>query len=227
METVLVTGAARGIGLALARHFSAAGLSVIATHRGEPSDELAALADADGVRLHALDVTNEQAVTELGEALAGETLDILVNNAGVIGPGREANDPLTAERWLETFRINTLSPLWVSQSVLGSLTRSANPRVITVSSQMGSLEHGGTGLIAYRSSKAAVNKVMHVLSQEWREHNITVCPIHPGWVRTDMGGDAADISPDDSAAGIVKLALSLTLEQSGTFYTWDGRVHPW
>ncbi|MEM9603701.1 MAG: SDR family oxidoreductase [Pseudomonadota bacterium] len=227
METVLVTGAARGIGLALVKHFCEAGLSVIATHRGEPGAELAMLVDSHGVRLHALDVVNEQAVAELGEALADETLDLLINNAGVIGPGREADDPLTAERWLDTFRINTLSPLWVSQALFAPLKRSGNPRVVTVSSQMGSLQHGGTGLVAYRSSKAALNKVMHVLSQEWREHNITVCPIHPGWVRTDMGGDAADISPDESAAGIVKLALSLTLEQSGTFYTWDGRVHPW
>lgn len=227
MDTALITGASRGIGLKLVEHFLAKGLAVIATYRGEPSESLATLAQSDDVKLHPLEVTDESAVAALGETLSTQTVDILVNNAGVIGPEAQARDALSSDAWLETFAINTLSPLRVSHALLPSLRRASNPRIVTVSSQMGSMVHGGAGLYAYRSSKAALNKVMHILSQELAEDGITVCPIHPGWVRTDMGGETADISPDESAAGIVELACGLTFDKTGTFYTWDGRVHPW
>lgn len=227
METAVITGASRGIGLALASHFLDVGFSVVATYRGEPSAALAALARSGAVVLHRLDVTVELDVAAFGEALAGECVDVLINNAGVIGPDIQSRDALTTDSWLETFAVNTLSPLRVSTALLPALKRADNPRIITLSSQMGSLAHAGHGLYAYRSSKAALNKVMHVLSQELHDDGVCVCPIHPGWVRTDMGGDTADISVDESAAGIVSLTRKLTLADTGTFYTWDGRIHPW
>lgn len=92
---------------------------------------------------------------------------------------------------------------------------------------MGSLSRKSKGSYAYRSSKAAVNKVMQVLSLELEVDGIVVCPVHPGWVRTEMGGEAADISVEESAAGLFKLIDSLTMDQTGRFWTWEGKEHPW
>ena len=104
---------------------------------------------------------------------------------------------------------------------------SSNPRIVTISSQMGALSRESMGMYAYRSSKAAVNKVMQVLALELKPKGITVCPVHPGWVKTDMGGQEADITAEESASGIVGLVQSMTLEQSGTFFTWEGNEHGW
>ena len=102
------------------------------------------------------------------------------------------------------------------------------PRIVTLSSQMGAFGRElGSGRYAYRSSKTAVSKVMQVLANELRARGVIVCPVHPGWVKTDMGGAAAEISPEESAAGLHRLIEGLTLEQSGRFWTWDGREHVW
>ena len=104
---------------------------------------------------------------------------------------------------------------------------SSNPRIITISSQMGSLNRKNKGAYAYRSSKAAVNKVMQVLATELEPENIIVCPVHPGWVKSDMGGAEADITVAESAAGLVNVINNLTKAQSGRFWTWQGVEHPW
>ena len=124
-------------------------------------------------------------------------------------------------------RINTIAPMEITQGLLPSLRRSQRPRVITISSQIGALELSGAGWHAYRSSKAAVNKVMQVIAQELRSDGIIVCPVHPGWVQTDMGGPTADLSVEDSASGLFDLITSMTIDHSGRFWTWDGREHPW
>jgi NAD(P)-dependent dehydrogenase (short-subunit alcohol dehydrogenase family) len=130
-------------------------------------------------------------------------------------------------RWLRTIEINTMAPFRLTTALRGNLRQSARPRVVTLSSQMGSLQRQGKGSVAYRSSKAAVNKVMQVLAIELREDGIVVCPVHPGWVRTDMGGPTADISVDDSARGLHAWIDSLAMEHSGRFWTWNGQEHPW
>jgi len=124
--------------------------------------------------------------------------------------------------WLEAFKVNTLGPYRVSTALVAHLSRSSNPRIVTLSSQMGSLSRQSTGSYGYRSSKAAVNKVMQVLALELRDKGIIVCPVHPGWVRTEMGGGEADISVEESAQGLVSLIDRLTMEHSGRFWTWSG-----
>ncbi|MDW6004529.1 SDR family oxidoreductase [Vibrio mangrovi] len=227
METVLITGASRGIGLELARQFKSRGYKVIATYRGTPSAALARLADNEQVQLVELEVTDNQAIARLGDELKGICIDILINNAGIIGPERQRVDAMNCQGWLDTFAVNTIAPFMVSTTLLANLKLAENPRIITISSNMGALSEDATGMYAYRSSKAAVNKVMKGLALELRGQGITVCPVEPGWVRTDMGGPSATLSAHECAADIAELAHSLTLKQSGKFFTWQGKERSW
>lgn len=227
METVLITGASRGIGLELTRQFLALGYQVIATYRGQPSAQLSRLLSNRSLSIYELEVTDEAAISRLAATLSNTTIDILINNAGVIGAADQALESIDSQEWLNTFAVNSIAPLMVSRAFLVHLGASHNPRIITVSSQMGALNSNSLGMYAYRSSKAAVNKVMQVLANELKPKGIIVCPLHPGWVKTDMGGDNADITVEESAKGILKLARTLTLESSGTFFTWQGEEHVW
>ena len=228
MTTVLVTGANRGIGLALARQFLRNGDRVLACCR-KPSDAqaLMALSADPGLSVHPLEVRSQDSVDELARSLSDVAIDVVLNNAGTMGGGGQTLDDMDYDAWIDAFNVNTLAPFRVISALLPNLRRSSNPRVVTLSSQMGSLARKSTGSHAYRSSKAAVNKVMQVLALELESDGIVVCPVHPGWVRTDMGGDSADISAEESAAGIVKLIAGLGMEHSGRFWTWQGEEHPW
>lgn len=227
METVLITGASRGIGLELCQQFLNRGFNVLATYRGSSSTDLQALAEAERLSLYELEVLDQGSIDSLSAALHNQPIDILINNAGVLGPDKQELDGLDVKGWLDTFAVNSIAPLTISMALLENLKQASNGRIITITSQMGSLNRQSTGKYAYRSSKAAANKVMQVLSLELREFGITVCPVHPGWVKTDMGGEGADITAQASASGICELAAQLTLEQSGQFLTWQGTIHAW
>jgi NAD(P)-dependent dehydrogenase (short-subunit alcohol dehydrogenase family) len=226
METVVITGANRGIGLGLTRRFLAAGRRVIATCRQpDASGELARL--GGGLEVCQLEVTDADSVAAFCSRLSDETVDVLVNNAGVLGGPRQGIDGMDYSAWLHAFEVNTLAPFRLAAGLRASLRRSQRPRIVTLSSQMGALSRKSTGFHAYRSSKAAVNKVMQVLALELERDGIVVCPVHPGWVRTEMGGSDADVSVDESAAGLFDLIEKLTLAHTGRFWTWEGEEHPW
>ena len=227
METVLITGASRGIGLELTRHFLQLGYRVISTYRGKPSSELSSVAASGALSLIELEVIDSQSIATLSRLLADTKIDILINNAGIIGPKDQALDTVEPVDWLNTFAVNTISPLLISRALIGNLERSANPRIIALSSMMGALSRESAGMYAYRSSKAALNKVMQVLALELKAQGIIVCPIHPGWVQTNMGGPNAEISARESAAGIVEFVRNLTMAQSGRFFTWEGKPLAW
>lgn len=229
METYLITGANRGIGFALVQQCLANGHRVVATYRDETAAKsLFDLASESCLlELVQAELDTEAGINQLADQLAGKPLDVLINNAGIMGPEQQDLDGLDSEGWLATFTINTIAPFHMSRLLLPNLLQSARPRIITISSQMGSLARQSTGSYAYRSSKAAVNKVMQVMATELAEQGVIVCPMHPGWVQTDMGGMEADISAQQSAAGIVHFVESLSLAQSGRFWTWQGEEHPW
>jgi len=227
METVLITGCSRGIGLELTRQFLDLGYQVISSYRKKPSEQLAKLDEHAALRLIELEVTNDAAIANMAKALSDTSLDILINNAGVIGPAEQSIQHLKSDEWLETFAVNSVAPMMVSQAVLPQLKRSSNPRLLTISSQMAQLTSQSTGMYAYRSSKAAVNKSMQVLATELKSDGVTVCLIHPGWVQTDMGGQNADISASQSAKGIISFVNKMNLSQSGQFYSWTGDALDW
>ncbi|HEU4427711.1 MAG TPA: SDR family oxidoreductase [Myxococcota bacterium] len=225
-ETIVITGANRGIGLALAAELARAGKRVIGACRAPArARELAALEGEVDVR--ELDVVDEPSVVRFAASLADDAVDVLVCNAGVGGGSHQALTDMDYRAWRETFEVNTIAPFRLATALLPNLRRSPRPRIVALSSQMASLQRKSGGAYAYRSSKAALNKVMQVLSVDLEREGIVVCPVHPGWVRTDMGGAGAELSADASAQGLHALIESLGPEHSGRFWTWDGKEHPW
>jgi len=228
METVLITGANRGIGLALTRRFARGGYKVIACcRRPESASTLNEMGSSEHVSVCRLDVADEKSVSDLSDLLGTQTIDILINNAGVFGGDKQDLDNMDYAAWRDAMEVNTFAPLRVISALRRKLAGSPRPRVLTISSQMGSLTRKSKGSLVYRSSKAAVNKVMQVLALELQDEGIITCPVHPGWVRTEMGGSSADISPEESADGIFNLVQTLTMDHSGRFWTWNGQEHPW
>lgn len=227
MATIFITGASRGIGRQLAITYLERGDTVYATAR--KVDDLDGLVGSFDGRIIPvpLDVTDGDAVDALAHVVDGP-LDILINNAGVIGP--QTDDALSMDfpAFARTLNVNTLAPLRVVHALLPALRRAKKGAKITIiSSRMGQMAAQNSDRIAYRASKAAVNKVMLGLATDLAPEGIAVMSLHPGWVRTDMGGGGADITVEESAAGIVQVIDGLSLETTGSFKAWDGQSIPW
>ena len=210
MTTILITGANRGIGAAMVKAAQADGADVIrATRPGHGGDV-------------EFDVTRpDEIMPAIGRI--DRPIDVLINNAGIIGPDRQATTDMDYAGMAQTFAVNVAGPLAVSNACLEHLRQSNAPRILTISSQMAWMGYAKSDRIAYRASKAAVNKVMQGLATDLRPEGITVALVDPGWVRTDMGGAEADLDPADVGAGILTLADKLALGDSGKFFTWNGR----
>lgn len=230
MSTILITGANRGIGLALTEAFAARGDTVIATVRdpGKVEDLAAVMARHPAlVEVHRLEVTDTASIAGLAGRLTGRPIDVLINNAGIMGPERQSTTDMDFDGWLETLKVNTLAPLAVTQALLPNLRLGQHPKILTISSGMGSMAFTTSDRVAYRSSKAAVNKVMQCLAADLKGDGIVVAVCHPGWVKTDMGGTRAEISPEMSATGITRIVDRMSLLHSPAFHGWDGSAIPW
>lgn len=217
MPNILITGANRGLGLEFARAYRSDGWDVIATAR-QSSPEL----DALGVRVETLDMRDLDAVAEFGARI--DTLDLLIANAGTYGP-RSVTSAEDGHGWSETFAVNTIAPFLLAQSVLKQVA-SAGGKLIAISTKMGSIaDNSSGGFIAYRSSKAALNAAWRNLAIDNPE---VVCAVlHPGWVKTRMGGASAPLEPEQSIAGMRRVIEGLGADQSGGFFSHDGSVIPW
>jgi len=181
METVLITGANRGIGLALVTRYLAAGSHVVATCRSpDLATDLKSLQERDAkLEIQPLETTSEVQTQQLVTSLSGRQIDVLINNAGVLGGDRQGLQNMDYAAWLDAFAVNTLAPFRLSVALLDNLLAAQRPRIITVSSQMGALARKSKGALIYRSSKAAVNKTMQVLALELEAQGVIVCPVHP------------------------------------------------
>ncbi len=226
MPTVLITGANRGIGLELARQYAGDGWSVIATARDpKQADGLKAL--KGDIRIEALEVTDEKQIAALAKALKGTAIDVLLNNAGML-TGYESFGDTDAKSWLQTLHVNSIAPLKLTEALVEHVAASAQKKVASITSGMGSIgSHASTGAYAYRSSKAALNMVMVTAANELRSRGISVAVISPGWVKTDMGGTGAPLDVKQSAAGIRKVIDKLNVGISGTFFNYSGETLPW
>ncbi|MEL7149732.1 MAG: SDR family NAD(P)-dependent oxidoreductase [Pseudomonadota bacterium] len=212
MTHVLITGCNRGIGRAMAEAALARGWQVTGTSRQE--------VDLPGVTL--LDVEMDS-IGDLPAAFDGlPPLDLLINNAGIIGPEQQSTREMDFAGFRHTLTVNVLAPLAVSQACLPALGQRAGSRILSVSSQMSWMGYRKSDRIAYRASKAALNKVMQGLATDLEPDGITVALVDPGWVRTDMGGPDADEDPEGVAEGILSLADRLTLRDTGRFFRFTG-----
>lgn len=230
MKTVLITGANRGIGLELTRERVAQGDQVLACAR-KPADAamLQALAANHRAALSVipLNVADATSVFALCNAVGERPLDVLVANAGIIGPERQSTLDMDYEGWAETFAVNAMGPLRVAQALLPNLRRSENALVMIVSSQMGSMASSSSDRLAYRASKAAANKVAQALAHDFKPMGIAVVAVHPGWVRTDMGGAQAPLAPAESARGLSRLIDETGMAHTGRFLNVDGAELRW
>lgn len=228
MKTVLVTGSNRGIGLELTKQYLAQGCNVIATCRNPGSaHELQGLMRSENLSIFELDVASQPTVEQLKADLSDTPIDILINNAGVTGGGKQPFESIDFDVWLETLSINTLGPMRVSLALLGNLRNGANPRIVSISSEVASMVHPSRSFYAYSSSKAALNKAMQHLASSLEDDGVIVALLHPGWVQTDMGGANGKLTVKESAEGLVKVIDALTLNNTGEFITWEGNQHPW
>ena len=227
MTTILVTGANRGIGLEFVRQY-ADGASIIACCR-KPAEakELNALAKSKDVRVMELDTGDASSAARLGRALKGEAVDILINNAGVYGPDKQSAAHSDYEGFAETFRINSIGPLIVSQALRDNLMAGRDKKLVVLTSKMGSISDSSGGALAYRASKAAVNMIMHGLALDWAKDGILVGILHPGWVKTDMGGRGAMITPEESVRGLRQRIAELAPKTSGRFFDYLGKEIAW
>lgn len=233
-QTALVTGANRGLGLAFARQLAARGDRVLATcRRPGDADDLRALADEhDGqITILELDVADESSIAGAFDAAADEVdaVHLLVNNAGVNGDGRDSNfGDLTQEELLRVYRVNAAGPLLVTQAARELLKAAQGATVVNITSGLGSIENATNGSWhSYRASKAALNMVTRVLAADLEGDGVAVVSMNPGWVQTDMGGAHANLTPEASIGGMLEVIGGLTMDDSGSFQSWNGSAVPW
>jgi len=220
MRTVVITGANKGIGLQLAKHYKQDGDEVIAAVRNS-SDELEAL----GAKVYEnVDVTNDEQVLEFKRQLGDTTIDILFNNSGQLSS--EDMLDMNYDRIRQQFEVNTLGPLRMTHTLNHLFARGS--KIGIVSSRVGSMtDNGGGGNYGYRISKTGANMVGKNLSIDFAPRGIGVYLLHPGHVSTEMINFQGSIAPQDAAKGLKKVMENLTLEQTGTFWHAEGYELPW
>jgi NAD(P)-dependent dehydrogenase (short-subunit alcohol dehydrogenase family) len=232
MESILITGSNRGLGLAWAEQYAAAGWRVYATCRHPEQADTLHLLDAAyrNLSVHRLDVTREEEIAALAQALADVSIDILLNNAGVYFEKYlpQSLGSIDYRHWQESFNVNTLGPMRVTAAFTEQVARSNRRLVVAITSHMGSIaEIGSPGDYPYRSSKAALNAAMKGLSLELAPRAISVLLLHPGWVQTRMGGPGALLSTDESVSAMRQVVENLRHGDSGHFFRYDGSSIPW
>jgi NAD(P)-dependent dehydrogenase (short-subunit alcohol dehydrogenase family) len=217
---VVITGANRGIGLALCQHFLALGDSVTAVCR-HASEELSSLS----VRvIEHCDVSQADDVVMLQQQLAEEPIDILINNAGILR--NESLTDMNFESMVEQFVVNAMGPLRVVTALRNNLR--AGSKLALITSRMGSVaDNGSGGCYGYRMSKAALNMAGMSLAQDLKGRGVAVALLHPGMVKTEMINYAGDVTPEQAADGLAQRIEELTLDRSGGFWHANGEPLPW
>jgi NAD(P)-dependent dehydrogenase (short-subunit alcohol dehydrogenase family) len=224
MSTVLITGAARGLGLDFTRQYAARGWKIHACARSH--DRLKGI-DGD-IHPHTLEVTDYDAVAALAKELSAEAIDVLICNAGI--GGERGNSPLGAvdsAAWREVFEVNTLAPLMMAQAFVEHVARSAERKLIAISSILGSIANNTGGRYIYRASKTALNMEWSCLARDLAPRGIICVALHPGWVQTDMGGSTATLTIEQSVPPMVKTIAALKPSDNGRFLQYDGTELAW
>ena len=232
MPSILITGASRGLGLEWTRQCAERGWKVYATCRDPfEAGELRRLDDRYAhITLHPLDVTDPAQVATLARTLPQAKIDVVVLNAGVwldwdatLRIGK-----LDFERWEQTLRTNLLGPARVVDGLVEHVARSDLRLFVGITSEMGCVSSIPTaGSYAYRASKAGLNAALHGMAHELKRRNIGVLLLHPGWVKTKLGGESAALTPAQSVAGMLERIEQFTMAQTGRLFTHDGRELRW
>ena len=236
MSTVLVTGANRGLGLEFVRQYAADEWEVLATARQpEKSEELKKLAGAKkNVRILGLEIVSDESVDALVDNLDGKAIDVLILNSGVYPREGQNIGQIDYEGWREAFETNVLGTMRVIEALLENVSASERKQIAAISTSMASLRAVQGGSVAqagtsyqYRSTKTALNMAMSILAKELEPRGVSVVMFDPGWVKTDMGGPHAQLTPEESIGGMRKVLSGDAMRISGKFLGHDGSVRPW
>lgn len=226
MPTVLITGAARGLGLDFTKRYAAKGWKVLACARSAEG-----LKGIKGdVQHHKLDVTDYTAVKALAARLGDEAIDVLICNAGVGGErGSNVQDlgTLDPAAWRHMFEVNALAPLMMAEAFAPHVVRSGQKKMIALSSILGSIGNNNGGRYFYRASKTALNMEWSCLARDMEAKGAICVVLHPGWVQTDMGGPTATLTIEQSVPGMVKVIDGLEASDNGRYLQYDGAELPW
>jgi len=228
----VVTGTNRGIGFALTKELLSRGHEVHATARNpEQATGLKGLKEkfGDKLQIYQLDIADHQSVKRFAEELTAERIDLLINNAGIMDKGNRFPNISMADVE-EVVKVDALAHLDVTLALVDKLKHGINPKIVNITSILGSIElvkDFGTDAYGYRIGKAALNMISRLLAFDLMHYGISVYAVHPGWVRTRMGGEAAPILPEESARGIIDTVSKLTINDSGGYFDWQGRRLPW
>jgi NAD(P)-dependent dehydrogenase (short-subunit alcohol dehydrogenase family) len=233
MSTLLITGTNRGIGLEFVRQYAAAGNTIHATCRNpETAVELREIAGiSDGrVIIHTLDMNDFDAIDALGRDLEGVPIDMLINNAGLMIPAKTQRiTDMDYDGWAETFKVNTMAPLRMVQNFIENVKASDEKKIINLSSHaasIGDTTHP-TMVLAYRTSKTALNRVMTLVALKYAPDGVITTVQLPGWVKTELGGEIADLTPAESVTAMIKINAGLTAQDNGRYIEVDGTTVPW
>lgn len=239
MSTALITGANRGLGLEFVRRLSLMGWRVLATCRSPDQAEALrrlAIESRQAVEVHALDTGDRKSIGALSAAVGDQAIDLLVCNAGVsqlkqaliTGTAGQRIQDADDALWFEGYRTNAIGPLRVAAAFADRVVASKRRLMAFISTRMSVAGQNNSGAYyMYRSSKAALNVIVKNLSIELAPRGVTCIALHPGWVRTDMGGKNADVSPEESVTGMLKILLDPKLPKKAQFLDYRGETVPW
>jgi NAD(P)-dependent dehydrogenase (short-subunit alcohol dehydrogenase family) len=209
MPTALITGVSRGLGKELARQYAVDGWKVIGTTRAD------------------LEMTDYRQIEKFAKGLKGEPIDLLFCNAGISGKRGMAPGGFDFDSWEEVLRVNLLGPAALAEALIDNVAASGKKTIALMSSRLGSIGESSGMTLPYSTSKAALNMLAKGLAATLASRGIIVVALSPGWVRTDMGGQGAPLSPEKSVQGLRKVISSLQKEDSGKFLSHDGAEIPW
>lgn len=227
MAVVLVTGANRGIGLEFVRQYAADGWKVVATCRRRKKAGDLEQVNGD-VTVHELEVTDPKSIAALVEAMKGAPVDVLINNAGVYLDRNDELGELDFDKWTQSFEVNTIAPMRLAEALLPQVAASKRKLMVFMSTQMASIsDNTGGRAYAYRGSKAGLNAVVHSMAIDLKPQGIACLLLHPGWVKTEMGGKNATLDVRDSVHGMRRVIESFTIDRTGSFLRHNGEAISW
>ncbi len=225
MHNILIIGANRGLGLEFAKQYSNKENNVFATTRNK--NDAKELYSFKNIKVFELDLNSDKSLDNFIKDISSQKIDILIHNAGIFRD-EQLDEDLDINAWMNEMRINAVVPIILARKLKNNIQMGSDKKIIFISSQMGSIDDNYSGrFYFYRSSKSALNSAAKSLSIDWKEDGISILILHPGWVKTDMGGDNAKLEIPDSISQMIRVIQDLNLANSGSFVNYAGEKLEW